>query len=143
MSTSISHKAEVMQVDDSHVTLRVLPPDGDSCQGCRLAQACGAGSSNPMTISVSNGSMPVKAGDRVNVEIAESKQWLSLLLVLVAQILLMAVTVGVGMWCGWSEGTVSLLSVVCVAIWFVLLYAFREKVRITFSWRITAIDHLT
>lgn len=130
MDNSIRHKGIVERVDGEMATVRIAQTS--ACAACHAAKMCMASESREKRIEARL-TAPVTVGQEVDVVVREELGWLAVLLAYVIPfLLLVAAVAGFGK-IGWSEpkaGTAALLS---VAVYYVILRLFRDKLQRKFT----------
>ena len=110
-----------------------------ACAACHAAKMCMASESREKRIEARMVE-PMNVGDEVEVIVREQAGWLAVLLAYVLPFVLLVAAVAVLGQLGWSEvqaGTAALLS---VAVYFVILRMFRDKLQRQFTFWVRKIN---
>ena len=110
-----------------------------ACAACHAAKMCMASESREKRIEARMAE-PMNVGDEVEVIVREQAGWLAVLLAYVLPFVLLVAAVAVLGQLGWSEvqaGTAALLS---VAVYFVILRMFRDKLQRQFTFWVRKIN---
>lgn len=110
-----------------------------ACAACHAAKMCMASESREKRIEARMVE-PMNVGDEVEVIVREQAGWLAVLLAYVLPFVLLVAAVAVFGQLGWSEvqaGTAALLS---VAVYYVILRMFRDKLQRQFTFWVRKIN---
>lgn len=133
MENDIRHKGIVERVDGEMATVRIAQTS--ACAACHAAKMCMASESCEKRIEARL-TRPVAVGDEVDVVVREELGWLAVLLAyIIPFVLLVAAVAGLGR-LGWSEAKAGTGALVCVAIYYVVLRLFRDKLQRKFTFYI-------
>ena len=130
MEDAIRHTGIVERVEGNMATVRIVQTS--ACAGCHAAKMCMASESRDKRIDARM-TRPVAVGDEVQVVVREELGWLAVLLAYVIPfLLLVAAVAGLGR-IGWSEAKAGTGALVSVAIYYVILRLFRDKLQKRFT----------
>lgn len=137
MQEGIRHNGIVERVEGDTAVVRIAQTS--ACAACHAAKMCMASESREKRIEARMVE-PMNVGDEVEVIVREQAGWLAVLLAYVLPFVLLVAAVAVLGQLGWSEvqaGTAALLS---VAVYFVILRMFRDKLQRQFTFWVRKIN---
>lgn len=137
MEEGIRHNGIVERVEGDTAVVRIAQTS--ACAACHAAKMCMASESREKRIEARMVE-PMNVGDEVEVIVREQAGWLAVLLAYVLPFVLLVAAVAVLGQLGWSEvqaGTAALLS---VAVYFVILRMFRDKLQRQFTFWVRKIN---
>lgn len=137
MEEGIRHNGIVERVEGDTAVVRIAQTS--ACAACHAAKMCMASESREKRIEARMVE-PMNVGDEVEVIVREQAGWLAVLLAYVLPFVLLVAAVAVFGQLGWSEvqaGTAALLS---VAVYFVILRMFRDKLQRQFTFWVRKIN---
>ena len=137
MEEGIRHNGIVERVEGDTAVVRIAQTS--ACAACHAAKMCMASESREKRIEARMVE-PMNVGDEVEVIVREQAGWLAVLLADVLAFVLLVAAVAVLGQLGWSEvqaGTAALLS---VAVYFVILRMFRDKLQRQFTFWVRKIN---
>ena len=130
MKEMIRHKGIVEQVRNGQAV--VLIGQTSACAGCHAAKMCMASEHKEKRIEavlLDN----VSVGDEVEVQVREELGWLAVLLAYVVPFLLLVAAVAGFNRLGWTEGQAGTAALASVAIYYLALRLFRDKLQRKFT----------
>ena len=133
----IRHSGIVEQVAGNRAVVRI--GQTSACAGCHAAKMCMASEHKDKRIE---GVLlePVQAGDEVEVQVRETLGWLAVLLAYIVPFILLVAAVAGFNKLGWSEAQAGTAALVSVAVYYVILRLFRNKLQRTFTFEIRKIN---
>ncbi|MBR4520209.1 MAG: SoxR reducing system RseC family protein [Paludibacteraceae bacterium] len=137
MEEGIRHNGIVERVEGDTAVVRIAQTS--ACAACHAAKMCMASESREKRIEARMVE-PMNVGDEVEVIVREQAGWLAVLLAYVLPFVLLVAAVAVFGQLGWSEvqaGTAALLS---VAVYYVILRMFRDKLQRQFTFWVRKIN---
>lgn len=137
MEEGVRHNGIVERVEGDTAVVRIAQTS--ACAACHAAKMCMASESREKRIEARMVE-PMNVGDEVEVIVREQAGWLAVLLAYVLPFVLLVAAVAVLGQLGWSEvqaGTAALLS---VAVYFVILRMFRDKLQRQFTFWVRKIN---
>ena len=137
MEEMIRHSGIVEQVAGNRAVVRI--GQTSACAGCHAAKMCMASEHKDKRIE---GVLlePVQAGDEVEVQVRETLGWLAVLLAYIVPFILLVAAVAGFNKLGWSEAQAGTAALVSVAVYYVILRLFRNKLQRTFTFEIRKIN---
>lgn len=133
MEEMIRHKGIVEQVGDGRAV--VLIGQTSACAGCHAAKMCMASEHKEKRIEAVVRD-DVKAGDEVEVQVRETLGWLAVVLAYVVPFVLLVAAVAGFNKLGWSEGLSGTAALASVAVYYVILRLFRNKLQRKFTFEV-------
>ena len=136
MEGMIRHTGIVEQVSGNRVV--VLIGQTSACAGCHAASMCMASERKEKRIE---GTLldSVQTGDEVEVMVKEQMGWLAVLLAYIVPFVLLVAAVAGFNRLGWSEAQAGTAALASVAIYYVILRLFRNKLQRKFTFEIKKI----
>ena len=133
MDEAIRHKGVVERVDGETAVVRIAQTS--ACAACHAAKMCMTSESREKRVEARL-TVPVEVGQEVVVVLREQAGWLAVLLAyIIPFLLLVAAVAGFGR-LGWSEAKAGTAALACVAIYYVILRLFRDKLQRKFTFYI-------
>ena len=130
VENTIRHRGIVERIDGEIAVVRIAQTS--ACAACHAAKMCMANESREKRIEARI-TQPVQVGQEVNVVVREELGWLAVLLAYVIPfIVLVAAVAGLGKM-GWSEAKAGTGALVSVAVYYVVLRLFRDKLQRKFT----------
>ena len=127
---SIRHKGVVERVDGEMAVVRIAQTS--ACAACHAAKMCMASESREKRIEARL-TAPVQVGQEVDVVVREELGWLAVVLAYVIPfVLLVAAVAGLNK-LGWSEAWAGTGALVSVAVYYVVLRLFRDRLQRKFT----------
>ena len=137
MEEMIRHKGIVEQVSNGRAV--VLIGQTSACAGCHAAKMCMASEHKEKRIEavlLDN----VSVGEEVEVQVRETLGWLAVLLAYVVPFVLLVAAVAGFNRLGWSEAQAGTAALASVAVYYVILRLFRDKLQRKFTFEIKKIN---
>ena len=133
MEEMIRHNGIVEQVKGDRAIVRI--GQTSACAGCHAAKMCMASEHKEKRIE---GVMlsPMQAGDEVEVQVKEQLGWLAVVLAYVVPFLLLVAAVAGFNRLGWSEAQSGTSALASVAVYYVILRLFRDKLQRKFTFEV-------
>ena len=131
MEELIRHEGIVLSVkgDSAHVQI----VQTSACSACKARNMCMSSESQAKEMDAVM-TEPMQAGDRVEVEVREHLAWRAVLLAYILPfIVMMMVIAGLDYFTQWSEAIVGTLSLCSIALYYLGLNAFRNKLQKQFT----------
>lgn len=136
MSVSISHKGIITAVGKDTVTV-AISPSAEDCDGCAISKLCTKNES--VEIYYTNPGKDL-IGKCATIEISSSSQNKAVTFMLAIPIFLLVVAMLLSVKCGLSELWSAVISIACVAVWYLGIYVISRKVFSKQSVTISSID---
>ena len=134
MDSLITHEGEVMKASDGIVYVRISQQA--ACSGCHASSACPVSESREKIIEVADKNESYREGDKVLL-VSSSKQGLgAVLLAYVIPLLLIFVSLFSLLAVLNHEAIAIVISMGVVAVYYYVLYLFRDKLKGKFSFEI-------
>ena len=130
MEDTIRHIGIVERVDGEMATVRIAQTS--ACAACHAAKMCMASESRDKRIDARM-LEPMQVGDEVEVLVREQAGWLAVFLAYVIPFLLLVAAVAWFAHIGWSEAKAGTAALVSVALYYLGLRMFRDKLQRKFS----------
>ena len=130
LEDAIRHRGIVERVDGEMAT--VLIAQTSACAACHAAKMCMASESREKRIEARM-IEPVHVGDEVEVLVREQAGWLAVCLAYVIPFLLLVAAVAGFDRMGWSEAKAGTAALVSVAVYYVILRIFRDRLQRKFT----------
>ena len=130
LEDAIRHRGIVERVDGEMAT--VLIAQTSACAACHAAKMCMASESREKRIEARM-TEPLQAGDEVEVLVREQAGWLAVFLAYIIPFLLLVAAVAGFDKMGWSEAKAGTGALVSVAVYYVILRMFRDKLQRKFT----------
>ena len=127
---SIRHKGVVERVDGEMAVVRIAQTS--ACAACHAAKMCMASESREKRIEARL-TAPVQVGQEVDVVVREELGWLAVVLAYVIPFVLLVVAVAGLNKLGWSEAWAGTGALVSVAVYYVVLRLFRDRLQRKFT----------
>ena len=131
MSEQIHHSGVVMTIEGT--IARVSITQASACQACKAKSMCMASESKEKMIdAVALG--PLQPGDVVEVSVRERLAWRAVLLGYVLPfVVMMLVIAGLNYLTEWDEAIVGTVSIVSIAVYYLILSGFKKSLQKQFS----------
>ena len=131
MSEQIHHKGVVMTIEGT--TARVSITQASACQACKAKSMCMASESKEKVIDAV-ALEPLQPGDLVEVSVRERLAWRAVLLGYGAPFLVMMIVIaGLNYLTEWDEAIIGTVSLVSIAVYYLILSMFSKKLQKGFS----------
>jgi sigma-E factor negative regulatory protein RseC len=127
---AIRHAGIVERVQGDMAVVRIAQTS--ACAGCHAAKMCMASESREKRIEARM-TEPVNVGDEVEVMVREQAGWLAVCLAYVIPFLLLVAAVAGFDKMGWSEAKAGTAALVSVAVYYIILRMFRDKLQRKFT----------
>lgn len=133
VNNTIHHTGIVTAVHSQRVEVKILQMA--ACAGCHIRSMCQTSESKEKIVVVMGRYPNLSVGQEVNIEGSlRSSRWAVVLAYVIPLVLLMAVLfAGTKLW---NEATGALLGFIALAVYYVVLYLMRQRIRQSFSFRI-------
>ena len=131
MSEQIRHNGVVMTVEGS--IARVSITQASACQACKAKSMCMASESKEKVIEAV-AIEPLQPGDVVEVCVREHLAWRAVILGYIAPfVVMMLVIAGLNWLTNWEEAIVGTVSLVGIALYYMILSLFKKRLEKQFS----------
>ncbi len=137
MEDSIRHNGIVERVDGEMAIVRIAQTS--ACAACHAAKMCMASESREKRIEARM-TEPLQVGDEVEVLVREQAGWLAVFLAYIIPFLLLVAAVAWFDRMGWSEAKAGTAALVSVAVYYVVLRMFRDKLQRKFTFWVRKIN---
>ena len=126
---AVKHCGEVVRIDGHSVFVRMTV--SSACSACHAKGVCGASEQTDKVVEVETAAATdFQVGDSVEVALMQRDMGsTSVVLAYVVPFLVLAVVLVGAILLGASEGMAALLALVGVALWYVVLYMLRDKIK--------------
>ena len=109
---------------------------GDACQGCHAKSVCGTSGEHQRSIFVRHAPLHLRAGDRVVVTMQSSLGVRAVVFAYIIPFITLTSTLFINLALGLSEAMAALSALLAMAIYFLILYLFRNKLERTIEFKI-------
>ena len=131
MEEEIRHNGVVLSTDGEMAHVEILQTS--ACAACKAKQMCMSAESQQKIIDAVM-TEPMKPGDEVEVVVREHLAWKAVLLAYVMPFVLMVgVIAALDYLTGWGEAVVGTVSLCGIALYFLVLRGFRNRLQRQFS----------
>lgn len=131
MEELIRHEGIVLSVKGDFALVQIVQTS--ACSACKARSMCMSSESQAKEMDAVM-TEPMQAGDRVEVEVREHLAWRAVLLAYILPfIVMMMVIAGLDYFTQWSEAIVGTLSLCSIALYYLGLNAFRNKLQKQFT----------
>ena len=137
LEDSIRHNGIVERVDGEMVIVRIAQTS--ACAACHAAKMCMASESREKRIEARM-TEPLQVGDEVEVLVREQAGWLAVFLAYIIPFLLLVAAVAGFDRMGWSEAKAGTGALISVAVYYVILRLFRDKLQRKFTFWVRKIN---
>jgi len=139
MSKNIEHKGEIIEITPETIVVEILSKA--ACNSCVSKSACMVGESESKIVEVDNhGYQFFEIGETVNVVLKRSlgfkALWLSYVIPLIILLVLLVSLSGYGI----SELIIGLVIILSLAVYYFLIYLFRDKLKKEFIFTIEKLN---
>ncbi|MCM1517970.1 MAG: SoxR reducing system RseC family protein [Pseudoflavonifractor sp.] len=133
MTSQITHNGIILSVNGNEITVRIT--DTDSCNTCAARVLCHSTDNGKIKITTD---MPrhYNVGDKVTVGISDTAQAAAIWLSIAIPCIILLVVTGVVFIYGSSQGWAALAGIGAVAIYYMSLYIYRQRLRQRWMWKI-------
>ena len=126
MKKEISHTGRIVSIEPDKISVEIISES--ACSACQVAGLCGAAESKKKIIVVPNdGITPRQVGDEVEVCLGQSLGMKAVLISYVIPVVILLILIVTLSSLGKSELLTGLLSVGGVAIYYFIVYLFRDR----------------
>ena len=127
----IRHEGVVLRTSGNMAHVEIVQTS--ACSACKARSMCMSSESQQKQMDVVM-LEPLQAGDRVEVEVRERLAWRAVLLAYILPfVVMMAVIAVLDFATDWSEAIVGTLSLCAIALYYLILSAFKHKLQKQFS----------
>ena len=127
----IRHEGVVLRTSGNMAHVEIVQTS--ACSACKARSMCMSSESQQKQMDVEM-LEPMQAGDRVEVEVRERLAWRAVLLAYILPfVVMMAVIAVLDYATDWSEAIVGTLSLCAIALYYLILSAFKHKLQKQFS----------
>ena len=137
LEDSIRHNGIVERVDGEMAIVRIAQTS--ACAACHAAKMCMASESREKRIEARM-TEPLQVGDEVEVLVREQAGWLAVFLAYIIPFLLLVAAVAGFDRMGWSEAKAGTGALISVAVYYVILRLFRDKLQRKFTFWVRKIN---
>ena len=131
MDEMIRHEGVVLRTSGNMAHVEIVQTS--ACSACKARSMCMSSESQQKQMDVEM-LEPMQAGDRVEVEVRERLAWRAVLLAYILPfVVMMAVIAVLDFATNWSEAIVGTLSLCAIALYYLILSAFKHKLQKQFS----------
>lgn len=130
LEDTIRHNGIVERIDGDTAVVRIAQTS--ACAACHAAKMCMASESRDKRIEARM-LEPLSVGDEVEVLVREQAGWLAVFLAYIIPFLLLVAAVAGFDHMGWSEAKAGTAALVSVAVYYVILRLFRDKLQRKFT----------
>ena len=132
MEELIRHTGIVVSADGETALVQIVQTS--ACSACKARSMCVSSESRELSDVKCQISEPMQAGDRVEVEVRERLAWKAVLIAYIMPfVVMMAVLAGLNMLTEWSEAVVGSLSLCSIALYYIGLSFFKDRLQKQFS----------
>ena len=131
MDEMIRHEGVVLSTNGNMAHVEIVQTS--ACSACKARSMCMSSESQQKQMDVVM-LEPMQAGDRVEVEVRERLAWRAVLLAYILPfVVMMAVIAVLDYATDWSEAITGTLSLCAIALYYLILSAFKHKLQKQFS----------
>ena len=131
MDEMIRHEGVVLRTNGNMAHVEIVQTS--ACSACKARSMCMSSESQQKQMDVEM-LEPMQVGDRVEVEVRERLAWKAVLLAYILPfVVMMAVIAVLDMTTSWSEAIIGTLSLCAIALYYLILSAFKHKLQKQFS----------
>ena len=131
MDEMIRHEGVVLRTNGNMAHVEIVQTS--ACSACKARSMCMSSESQQKQMDVEM-LEPMQVGDRVEVEVRERLAWKAVLLAYILPfVVMMAVIAVLDMTTSWSEALIGTLSLCAIALYYLILSAFKHKLQKQFS----------
>ena len=131
MDEMIRHEGVVLSTNGNMAHVEIVQTS--ACSACKARSMCMSSESQQKQMDVVM-LEPLQAGDRVEVEVRERLAWRAVLLAYILPfVVMMAVIAVLDYATDWSEAITGTLSLCAIALYYLILSAFKHKLQKQFS----------
>ena len=131
MDEMIKHEGVVLSTNGNMAHVEIVQTS--ACSACKARSMCMSSESQQKQMDVVM-LEPMQAGDRVEVEVRERLAWRAVLLAYILPFVVMLAVIAVMDYAtDWSEAITGTLSLCAIALYYLILSAFKHKLQKQFS----------
>ena len=134
----IEHKGKVVSVDKDYISVEIL--NKSACAACHAKGVCGASDQAVKVVEIAQDILTLtedyQVGETVNVVMASSMGTQAVWLAYVVPLIVLMASIGVFSLCGAGELLMGLGSLGIVAVYYLFVYLFRNKISKIFTFSI-------
>lgn len=138
MEEKVLHEGVIQEVSENKLTVMIV--NASACSSCHAKGACLASDMKEKEIEIYRFSGEYKLGQTVNIVGKTSQGYKAMFYGYVVPFILVFVTLIVSLSVTQSEGLAGLLSLVVLVPYYAVLYLFRNKLKRSFEFEISAIN---
>lgn len=138
MEEKVLHEGVIQEVSENKLTVMIV--NASACSSCHAKGACLASDMKEKEIEIYRFSGEYKPGQTVNILGKTSQGYKAMFYGYVVPFILVFVTLIVSLSVTQSEGLAGLLSLVVLVPYYVVLYLFRNRLKRSFEFEISAIN---
>lgn len=132
-NTKIEHKGVVKEISPDSIIVKVEPEA--TCSACRAKTFCGV-DTNEKIVEIKSWNEEYLIGDSVKVMMEESMGYKALLYGYIAPFLVLFITIVSFISAGYNDGLSGLIGIITLAMYYFILYFFRDKLKKQFTFSI-------
>lgn len=118
----------ITNIDNGMVTIQICSES--ACSGCNAKLICGTAKKDSKTIECyTSDANNFNIGDNVTVQISDLTSYKAILMAYIVPIVILVGTLSLCTWSGISEGIASLTSLAMLAVYYGLLYSFKDAIK--------------
>lgn len=125
MSSSVIHRARVVRISDSFLTIALLQ-DNPSCGGCRLSSVCGKRDATEFDIALPQGYKTTE-GDEIMVCASKDSSRRASVWLLATPLAALLAGIFIAQWTGMDEAMTAIAGLLTMTLCFFLLFYFRKR----------------
>lgn len=137
MSESINHPGIVERIDNHLVSVRIT--QYSACAGCHAKSACTAADKKDKIVVIEDYSGEYQKGDSVWIVGQNSLGMQAVFIAFGIPVILLLIALLVGTTCGISETANGLATLCVLAVYYLILYKFRDKLKKHFVFKLKKI----
>lgn len=135
----VSHKGQILSIDQN--TIGVLITSVSACANCSSQKACMVAEKEEKKISVhSNNTTAFSIGEEVNVSLQQSTGLKAVWWAYLFPFVLIVLSLFIGNFLFLQDGLIALIAFVSIAIYYAVLYKFRNVLAKKFEFTISKLD---
>ena len=127
MAEYVHHEGVVLTVKDGKARVEIVQTS--ACQACKAKHMCLSSESKSKLIDAEV-SGTLNPGDRVEVSVREQLAWRA---VWIAYVLPFLVMIALSVWTDWNDAVVGGVSIAAIALYYLLLGLFKNRLQKQFS----------
>lgn len=135
----VSHKGQIVSIDKN--TIGVLITSVSACANCSSQKACMVAEKEEKKISVHvNNTSAFSVGEEVNVSLQQSTGLKAVWWAYLFPFLLIVLSLFLGIFLLLKDGFIALIAFVSIAVYYIILYKFRNVLSKKFEFTISKLD---